>query len=404
MRILEINKFYNARRGADKHFLDVISLLKENGHQVADFSMIQSGNEYSSWEKYFLSPAGYTDTFSFWEKIKGVGRMFFSFEAKRKINALLDEFNPDIVHIHNIYHQMSPAILFEIKKRGIPIVMTVHDFKLINPNHSLRLNGKAYRRCSNKKYYQCFLDKCVKNSYPLSLLATLEMYWHDWLGTYEKNVDCYIAPSNFVKKILTAWGIDEKKIIALPHFMPDEKNRGQKYSFSVADRYALYAGKISKEKGAGTLIDIFSNQTKMKLYLAGEVEPGFEIPSHPSIVYMGFVKADQLAEYMRSSTCVISGSRLPETFGLIALEAISVGKPFLSFNAGAYSEVVQHGETGMIARNKKQLAKYIQDIASGEKIFDEQRIRANASKYNAGEYCKKLEMIFCDLIAKKSQK
>ena len=112
--------------------------------------------------------------------------MFFSLEASRKINALLDEFEPDIVHVHNLYHQMSPAILFEIKKRGIPIVMTVHDFKLINPNHSLRLKGKAYRRCANKKYYQCFLDKCVKNSYALSLLAALEMYWHQFYSRSDK--------------------------------------------------------------------------------------------------------------------------------------------------------------------------------------------------------------------------
>lgn len=403
MRILEINKFHNARRGADKHFLDVIALLKKNGHEVADFSMWQNGDKYSKWEKYFLSPVGYTGTFSLWEKIKGVGRMFYSLEAKKKINSILDEFKPDLVHIHNIYHQMSPAILFEIKKRNIPIVMTIHDYKIINPNHSLRLNGKPYRRCANGRYYECFLDKCVKNSYTKSFLAMLEMYWHGWLGTYAKNVNCYIAPSKFVKKILVEWGMQAEKIIVLPHFNPSTQNQnGKKYSFSVADSYAIYAGKISKEKGADTLVNIFTENTLsgMKLYLAGEIEPGFKIPKHPNVVYMGFVQADQLGEYMRNSRCVVSGSKLPETFGLVALEAIDAGKPFIGFAAGAYPEIIRHGIDGLIANNQKEFAGYLDDIASGRIRFDEKNIRLRAKKYGSDIYYEKLNDLFLKLVNK----
>ncbi len=220
MKILEINKFNFRKGGADKHFLDVIALLESKGHKVAVFSMAHPRNEKSFWEKYFLSEVGYTREYSLWQKIKGVGRMFYSFEAKRKINKLLDDFQPDIVHIHNIYHQLSPFILFEIKKRNIPIVMTVHDYKLINPNYNLYLNGKIYNRCQKEKYWQCFIDKCVKNSYLVSLIATLEAYWHNsWLKTYQKNIDLFIVPSNFVKNILTNYKIiNKKKIIILPHF------------------------------------------------------------------------------------------------------------------------------------------------------------------------------------------
>ena len=399
MKILEINKFYNSKRGADKHFLDVIALLKEGGHEVADFSMIQDDNEYSQWEDYFLSPVGYNNSFSIWERIKGAGRMFYSFEAHRKINTVLDEFRPDIVHVHNLYHQMSPTILFEIKKRNIPIVMTVHDFKLVNPNHSLRLAGQAYRRCANGKYYQCILDRCVKNSYALSFLAAAEMYWHSWLGTYSKNIDYYIAPSEFTKKILTEWGMDKDKIITLPHFAPTLKGKtAGGHSFAVADSFALYAGNISREKGADTLIGIFTQQKGMKLYLAGEVEKGFEIPAHANIVYLGFLNTDKLAEYIRKSKCVISGSELPETFGLIALEAITAGKPFLGYDVGAYGEVIQHGKSGLIAQNKQQLAEFIDTIAKGEIVFSEQEIKMQAQKYNAHDYCEKIALIFSNAI------
>ncbi|EKE19800.1 MAG: Glycosyltransferase [uncultured bacterium] len=400
MKILEINKFYNSRRGADKHFLDVIALLMANGNQVAEFSMLQADNENSDWKKYFLSTVGYTSNFSTWQKIKGMARAFYSFEAKRKINAILDEFKPDLVHIHNIYHQMSPCILFEIKKRGIPVVMTVHDFKLINPNHSLRLNGKPYRRCAEGKFYQCFLDKCVKNSYAKSFLASLEMYWHAWLGTYEKNIDLYVAPSEFVKKTLTAWGMDGDKIIVLPHFTPKENVEiSRKYAFSVAQKFAIYPGKISKEKGVDTLIKIFKNIKGMKLFLAGEVEDGYKIENNPNIVHLGFLPKDELREYVRNSTVVVSGSKLPETFGLIALEALENGKPFVGFDSGAFGEIIENGVSGFIVSTEKEFQRVIEGIAGKSIAFDESKIIENSKKYNAQAYWENLNAIFSKLIS-----
>ncbi|KKQ46751.1 MAG: group 1 glycosyl transferase [Candidatus Moranbacteria bacterium GW2011_GWD2_37_9] len=269
MKILEINKFYFPKGGADKHFLDVVALLESAGHEVAVFSMKHLKNKKSRWEKYFVSTVGYTSEYSLAEKIKGIFRMFFSLEAKRKINKLLDDFNPDVVHIHNIYHQLSPMILFEIKKRGIPIVMTVHDYKLVNPNYNLYHNGKFYNRCQNERYYQCLLDRCVKNSRAKSFLAMLEMYWHDILGTYRKNIDLYICPSEFMKNILVKRGLNEKKVKVVPHFILSDKNENQEDENSPREKYALYFGRISKSKGVENLIEIFKDIPEMKLYLAG---------------------------------------------------------------------------------------------------------------------------------------
>ena len=223
MKILEINKYFFIKGGAEKHFFDVIDLLRNAGNEIAVFAMRHDNDVYSKRNKHFLSTVGYTKEYSLWQKIKGVSRMFYSLEAKRKINRLLDEFNPDIVHIHNIYHQLSPMILFEIKKRNIPIVMTVHDYKLVNPNYNLFHDGKFYDRCRNGKYYQCFIDKCFKNSYAQSFLAMSEMYWHEFFGTYKKNIDLYIVPSEFVKNILVERGIDENKIKVLAHFIKNNK-------------------------------------------------------------------------------------------------------------------------------------------------------------------------------------
>lgn len=398
MRILEINKFNYRKRGADKHFLDVVELLEKNGHEVAIFSMHSRNNLPSKWSRYFLSTVGYTNEYSWAEKIKGVFRMFFSWEAKRKINAILDEFKPDVVHIHNIYHQLSPCILFEIKKRNIPVVMTVHDYKLINPNHDLFLNGRPYDRCKNGRFYQCFLDKCVKDSYAKSFLAMLEMYWHEWLGTYRKNIDVFIAPSLFVKNTLTEWGIPVAKTIVIPHFIPEKNDAAILPNMEVSGKYALYAGSISKEKGLRGLIKIFQNILGLKLCLAGTVENNFAIPESENIEYLGYLTQTELKKYITGASVVVSGSRLPETFGLVALEAITQGKPFVGFKVGAFSEIIENGKNGFLVLRDIEFQEKIKSIAEGKTEFDSMAIKSDAlDKFSEEKYAKSLLTIFDNL-------
>ena len=399
MKILEINKFYFPKGGADKHFLDVVSLLESAGHEVAVFAMKHPKNKKSKWEKYFVSTVGYTSEYSLAEKIKGIFRMFFSFEAKRNINKLLDDFNPNIVHIHNVYHQLSPMILFEIKKRGIPVVMTVHDYKLVSPNYDLYHNGKIYNRCRDGKYYQCFLDKCFKNSYFQSLGAMLEAYWHDFWGTYQKNIDLYICPSEFVKNILVDRGIDEGKTKIVFHFIFPDSILDEDIESGLQEKYAIYCGRISRSKGVENLISVFGEVSGMKLYLAGEIEGGFVFPENEKIVRLGFLNQIMLKKYIRNAEVVVSGSKLPETFGLVALESISQGKPFVGFNAGAYREVIQNGRNGFIVNSQKEMIDILNKIVSGEIVFDKEKIGREAlEKYSKDKYVSQFENILYNLV------
>lgn len=403
MRILEINKFNYRKRGADKHFLDVVELLENQGHEVAIFSMHSRNNMPSKWNQYFLSTVGYTSEYSLMEKIKGTFRMFYSFEAKRKINEILDEFKPDVVHIHNIYHQLSPCILFEIKKRKIPIVMTVHDYKLINPNHDLFLNGRPYDRCKNGKYYQCFLDKCVKNSYAKSFLAMLEMYWHAILGTYRKNIDVFIAPSLFVKNTLIEWGIPAEKIIVISHFIPSASDVSILPDTEVVEKYALYAGSISKEKGLCGLIKIFQNISGINLYLAGAIENDFVIPQSKNIKHLGYLSQSELKKYIDGASVIVSGSRLPETFGLVALEAITQGKPFAGFKVGAFSEIIEDGKNGFLVLKSADFQERIKSIVDGKVNFDSKFIKNSAQdRFSQSKFEAALMNVFRNLTLDKS--
>lgn len=405
MKVLEINKFHYSRRGADKHFIDVINLLQQKGNEVAVFSMDHPKNIGSNWSRYFLSYVGYNQNDStLWQKFKGGVRMFFSLEAKRKINKILDDFQPDIVHIHNIYHQLSPMILFEIKKRNIPIVMTVHDFKIINPNHALYHNGKNYERCKNGKFYQCVIDKCVKNSYPKSFVAMLEAYWHEILGTYRKNIDIYVIPSEFVRNALIEWGIDENKIKVLPHF--SEKNiNASDNNESNNVKYALYSGSLKSNKNVQDLMDIFESLNGFKLYLAGINEDNFDLGNYKNVKYLGHLKQTELKKYIIGSQFVISASRLPETFGLVALEANVLGKPFIGYKTGAFPEIIKNGENGFLASNKSELEKCVKKVFNNEIKFDEgSTMRETVAKYSSDSYHQQLMRIFSEAIDKNKKK
>lgn len=379
MRILEINKFNHVRGGADKHFVDLARLLELSGNEVAVFAMDHPENRQSEWSRYFVSRVDY-EKGNIPNKIKGALRIFWSFEAKRKISKLLDEFKPDIVHIHNIYHQISPSILPEIKRRGIPIVMTVHDWKLVCPNYLLncgaaQADGEPYcRKCVRGTYWHCLKNKCVKNSYFKSLLCVLELYFHKWLKVYEKNVDLYVAPSRFVKKVLLEAGFPDEKIKVLPHFI----NRRDRIPTTFAepdDDYALYFGRISKEKNVDELVEIFKN-LPIELVLAGNKDENFNVPAHSNIKFVGFKNPNELESLIRNSKFVVSASRLPETFGLIALEATKNGRPFVGYDTGAYGEIIQNGPSGHLAADADDFREKITEYASGnmpEFSFDSEK-------------------------------
>ncbi|OGI17291.1 MAG: hypothetical protein A3J63_01550 [Candidatus Moranbacteria bacterium RIFCSPHIGHO2_02_FULL_40_12b] len=381
MRILEINKFNFAKGGADRHFLDLVRMLRKNGNDAAVFSMDHSKNEESIWKKYFVSTVGYTGEFSIWQKIKGIFRMFYSFEAKRKINELLDDFQPDIAHIHNIYHQISPSILPQIKKRNIPIVMTAHDYKLICPDYLLR--GENYG------FWKFVTEKCFKDSFIKSFLVALESKFHKFLDIYDKNIDLYIVPSEFARNKLISNGIKENKIFILPHFIANQTNTALLNSnvVNAKNRYALYSGRISEEKGVDALINIFENIEGIKLYLAGESEDNFKIKKSANIKYLGYLNSNKLADRIKNAEIIVSGSRLPETFGLVALEAASFGKPFVGFNSGAYGEIIENGKNGFLVETKKDFIRVIKDIKNGRLKFNESEIRDLAiKKYDPSKY------------------
>jgi len=401
MKILEINKFNYVQGGADKHFLDVVSLLKSKGHSVAVFAMESPRNEFSPWKKYFVSYVGYGKDDTLGQKIKGALRMFYSIEAKRKIKRLLDDFQPDVVHIHNIYHQISPSILGEIKKRKIPIVMSVHDYKLICPDHALLCHGVSWENFGTNRYYNFIKQKCFKNSFWKSLLVVLEFRFHQFFHSYDKNIDLYLAPSEFTKNKLIAGGVKKDKIKVLPLFVR-ENDLDEIAKIEIKEKYAIHFGRLSREKGIDQMVEIFKELPDINLYLAGNLEGNFTLPEVKNIKHNGFLSAKESSSYIKNSLMVVSTSRLPETFGLIALEAIKNGKPFVGFDSGAFGEIIENNKQGYLCQSEDEMKERIRQLVTDEglRILFSRQALEKAKNFDSERYYGKIMKDFQELLLK----
>ena len=333
MKILQINKFFYTKGGAETYLLALISLLQKNGHEVIGFSQANKNNINIKGQKFFLEEIN-LDKF-YLKNIFKIGRIFWSFQAKKNIKKLIIQENVDLVHLHNIYHQISPSILPELKKAGRPIVMTVHDFKLVDPYYTLWA-------IKNKKSAKSWLAK---------LLMALEYRCHKIIGVYQKNIDLFIAPSNFVKSKLVEAGFDLNKIIVLPHFaelsynssQPEEKN------------YIVAFGRLDVSKGFDLLLGALAKLTdgaKLKIVGSGPAEKSLkklaqDLKLGNKVEFSPYSSKEKLTSIISQSLFVVFPSLVHETFGLGIIESYFLGKPVIASRVGSFSEIVTP-ETGLL--------------------------------------------------------
>lgn len=439
MKILLVNKFYYLKGGTERYFFDLKKLLEEKGNKVIPFSMQDGRNIETPYKKYFVNQINIEKPrFS----AKSVGRIVYSFEAKRKLEELIKREQPDIAHLHNIYHQISPSILTVLKKHKIPIVMTLHDFKILCPVYILYSKNEVCEKCKTYRYWHCVLRRCAKNSLLASKLNAFEMFFHKFLKIYEKNIDLFISPSEFLKNKILEWGrLPEEKIKVLPHFVtegcsfdrrrfrtgsePRAKDPLEIYgdssvaAFPRDDGYILYFGRLSKEKGVDLLLKatkILKNSGRLqtKLYITGSGPQGQELKQfvrsenlEDLVKFLGYLKKERLQEVIKNSLFTMMPSRVYESFGLAILESCQLGKPVLASNLGALPELVQEGKTGMLfkAGDAQDLAERIVLMLDDRKKLEEMGNKGRKlvlEKYNKEIHWQKLGNVYKKLLNIKS--
>ncbi len=411
LRVLHINKFHYLKGGSERVYFGTADILKRHGHEALFFSMSHPENVPCSTSDYFMPDVDLnTNDKNPVHQVKIAFRILYSFESRRRLSKLLERHTVDIAHLHNIHHQISPSILHELKKRRIPIVMTLHDYKMVCASYSLLADEKPCEACREKKYFQSISRRCVKNSYTKSILAAVEMHLHHKLLDIYDHVDVFISPSLFLKNKLREMGF-KKPITHLPNFVTKfENGREETHEENYQENSIVYFGRLSREKGLLTLLRAVKllqahDKVMVKVKIIGEgpakdiLMKNMEREKIHGIQFLGYMKGEALYREIRKSMAAILPSEWYENNPLSVLEAFALGKPVIGAETGGIPELVKNNITGLTFEpgNAKDLAEKIKyTLENPEKCA---RMGANAKlfverKLNEETYYQKLMRIY----------
>jgi len=404
MKVLQINKFFYLKGGAEKHFLALIELLEGAGHELSVFSMRDKKNLPSADAEYFAAPVN-LEKFSFRDSVK----YFRNSDAIEKLRLLIRQKKPDIAHLHNIAHQLTPAIIKVLKDNKIPVVQTLHDYKLICPNYKLFTQNQICYRCRGKKYYNCFTHRCIDGVAAKSFMAMCEMYYNDSWHKYYDLVDLFIAPSRFMKDVCVSFGIAAERIEVLPNFI----GRGEYPILRAeqpADDYLIYFGRLAYEKGVGTLIEALT-RVPMSLRLKivgsgpGEADCRKMVTKYrldDRVEFTGFQQDKKLRTLIQGARAVVVPSLWNENWPFSVLEAMALGKVIIASKAGGMPEMLGQGKFGLLFEpgDSQQLSDLINKIYKKDHSYLGAAARQEVDKYNPADYLKHLSKIYKRLIKK----
>jgi glycosyltransferase involved in cell wall biosynthesis len=367
MRILFCNKYNYPFSGTEIYLFEAMELMRSRGHEVALFSMADSRGEPTPYDRHFMPHTDFKQAGGWFHKARLAAHAIYSREARRRIRAMIADFRPDVAHVRNIYHHLSPSILWELKKQKVPVVYHLNDFKVLCASYNLVLRGEACEACKGGKFWHALQEKCYPGWGARTTLVA-EAYVHKWLGTYRKCVDCFLAPSQFVRDKFVEHGWDTAKFEVLPHFQPLK---------GIAERNAenaplLYFGRLSPEKGVDDLLHAMQRLPSLRLVIAGDgpergrlqqlaVELGLT-----NVEFAGNLRGAELEHAIANSRFTVLPSHAYETLGKTILESYAAARSVVATDWGSRRELVHVGQTGLLYRkgDVEELALAIQFLSS----------------------------------------
>ncbi len=331
MNILQIHKHFFRRDGASTYFLNVSELLSTHQHTVVPFAMHHRQNESSEYSRYFVSQVDFRQSEGPMRTLRKAGRFVYSTEARRKLESLISAVGPfDVAHVHNIYHHLTPSILPVLKKHHIPVVMSLHDYKLVSADYSLT----------------------AKRSVAHKALGGLERMLHQLLRSYDQGVDLFLAPSQFMMDFCIKAGWPKERFVHLPYTVDTNA-----FVFSQHDDgYVAYAGRLSHEKGLELLVAVAARLPHVQFRIAGrgplesKLEATIKHKSLNNVELLGFLKKDKLIEFISRAGVVVVPSTWSENYPFAVLEAQAMGKVVVASRVGGIPEQIAHGKTGFLVQ------------------------------------------------------
>jgi glycosyltransferase involved in cell wall biosynthesis len=384
MRVLLVNKFFRPGAGAETAFFATRELLADAGHEIVDFAMAGAANAPSADARYFAPERSYAPDGARLRRIRDAGASVYSLAARRAIRRLVQARRPDLAHLHNVYHQLTLSIVDELARQGVPVVMTLHDYKLVCPAYTLYTEGAPCRRCVSGHPLHVIPHRCIKGSTAASALGAAEAVLARARGSYRR-VDAFIAPSRFLAG-LAATAVPAERVHVVPNFLaaepPSEAVLG-----GAREPVALYAGRLEAVKGVRELLSAFE-----RIAAPGRLEIAGDGPLRPLVLaaaareprirYLGRLSGEDVAARLRRASVMVLPSLWEENCPMSVLEARAAGAPVVCASSGGLPELVTDGRDGLLVdpRDAGALA------AAVERLIGDGALRAAMARNGAERF------------------
>lgn len=351
MRVLLVNAFHYLRGGVERTYLDESRWLAAAGHEVAHLSTRDARNLPSPTAHLFAPGADYGERVAATEQPSRWTRVLWSRPAAAAMRRVIEEFQPDVAHLHAPSRYLTPSVLRPLEAAGVPVVMTLHDFKPWCTNRIVFARGAPCERCRGGRHFHALLEGCVQGSRAKSAAGMVEAYLHDALHAY-RAVRLWIAPSCFVRDKAIEHGVALARLRVLGHGV--ETQGAEDATIDVPEGpYALYAGRFSVEKGVRLLPGIAARIAPVPLLLVGDGPLWGEIEAAartaPNLRPLGYRSDEELATLRRRAAAVVVPSLFYEHFCYAAAEAMLEARPVAAARIGAIPELIEHEVTGLLA-------------------------------------------------------
>ncbi len=349
MRVLLVNAFHYLRGGVERTCLDESRWLAAAGHEVAHFAIRDPRNLPSPTAAHFAPPADFGEEVPALRQLAQLPRALWSRPAAAAMERLLAAFQPEVAHVHAPSRYLTPSVLRPLERARVPLVMTLHDYKPWCTNRILFARGAPCERCRGGTHWHALTTGCVQGSHLKSAVAMAEAYLHDGIGAY-RAVRLWIAPSRFVAEKAASLGLDRARLRVLGHGV-ERTAPGAPPSALPAERFVLFAGRLTVDKGVQLLPRIAASIAPAPIVVAGDgpLSSWLARRGGPGVRQLGHLSSESLAAVMSRASAVIVPSLFYETFGYAVAEPMAEARTVVAARIGALPELVEHEVTGLLA-------------------------------------------------------
>ena len=329
MKVLLCHNHYQELGGEDQVFDAEGWLLESQGHDVVRFTL-------------------HNDAIHSMSKLALASKTFWNHDAYGQLRQLIRRERPEVMHCTNIFPLISPAAYSAARHEHIPVVQSLHNYRLICPKAQFVRNGKVCELCLGKRFsWPAIVHSCYRNNRSATAVVASMLAYHWASGTWSRSVDKYIALTEFSRRKFIEGGLPEAKIEVKPNFVRHDPGLG-----SGEGGYAVFVGRLSPEKGVETLIQGWQRLgSKVPLKIVGDGPMADQVRSaadnDPAIEWLGRKSHEEVLEIVGDAHCLVFSSDWYETFGLVTVEAYAKGTPVIASNLGAMRELIDHGRTGL---------------------------------------------------------